>query len=135
MITNKMVTIGRMIILIVISLINLRSILTLHTMLEFSMPTLDMTKLRINIQKLTQIKKMRRFSGLEIPPKLLSTRDQICSLLKLHLPNLEQEPNGMPPNSISTLDLSILSTTRDLILKCIPFILLRMLSVVSNMLQ
>ena len=96
------------------------------------MLTPDTTKLMIFIPKSTQIRKMKKSSGLETPPRLFLTMAQTCSLPKSAQPYSAPTPNGTVLNSISMPDQSILLTTEDLTSRCTQSILLRRLSTDSD---
>lgn len=130
MTTNRMDLIGQAFLQIVDSKISLRLISIPPMML-----TPDTTNQRIFTLKFTPIRKTKRSLGLETPRRSLLTTALICSHLKLVQPFLDPTLNGTPPNSISMLVLSILSTTEGMTSKCTQSILLKTLLTDSDMLQ
>jgi len=127
MTTNKTVPIGPVTSLTVVFKTNLQLILIL-----LMTPTQDMIKPKTYIQKCMQIKEMKKLPGLVTHLRSLLMRDQICSHPNLQLPSLAPTLNSTERSSISTLDLSILSTTDVSTLKCILSISQRTPSIILD---
>ena len=76
------------------------------------MLTPDTTKLMIFTPKSTQIRKMKKSSGLETPPRLFLTMAQTCSLPKNagnDTKNLIGSPKLISPSKIKELDVNYTS--------------------------